>query len=144
MTDAEFKQLAAHVRDLQKTSDQTHLQVGDLRRRASRINIFRPLRAMLSIRQLSHEQAKIEGSFHDLIQAFSLAIQASPSGNMGAILVSCLDVLRLSARQNRLENEWAALTSSLEQASAFAFAVFSLYVAAFSLACTVLLGLAAL
>lgn len=64
-----------------------------------------------------------------------------PDRTMGDMLCSSYDTIRLSWRMTRLQTQWIELDNTLQQTTAFSFAIFAMYISLISLLATLVTGL---
>ncbi len=107
-------------------------QLRDIQKQVSDICIYRPIKAYKMIKTLSFEVGKLEKEITNVVEELQKIIMLAPDNNMGNILSSCLDTIRLATKITHLQTQWGRVESSIQQTGAFSFAIFSLYISLIS------------
>ena len=135
-----FEQVQAIVQPLLARAAKSQEKLRRLQSNISEVNLFRPIKAYHDLRAISRERDLLNLEVPEMIDQLSRVLFLTPDKTMGEALASCLDTIRLSAIINRLQIQWVEVDSGLQQAAAFAFAIFALYVSLLSIALTLVLG----
>ena len=75
-------------------------QLRDIQKQVSDICIYRPIKAYKMIKTLSFEVGKLEKEITNVVEELQKIIMLAPDNNMGNILSSCLDTIRLATKSH--------------------------------------------